>query len=334
VTIPPGDGVLSSTWLSGALEDSPDWLYGSVRVLGASRIGMGYGLSGRIHRVVVDTERGGSRSLVVKQEGADAAARELLFRSDCREVMRGSMPACFAGEVDEATGRGVLLLEDITPAEQGDVLQGCTETKARAALAALARLHAHTWRAGDDSYPASLPRWGVQPMERDRWLDRLGRASQRFPQILTPAVVANIVDLPARVAPALDHFRRGPASWIQGDTHLDNVLWRPAGTAVLLDWCHASIGPPLGDLARFLSEGVDEESRTVLASAYVNELRQSGVEVALAEVTAALRLARHPLLQGMVGWAGREDLPSYGRAADVCESALRRAVGRVLAESY
>jgi hypothetical protein len=334
VSIPLGGGVLSSTWLSGALEDSPDWPHGSVHVLGASRIGTDHGLSGRIHRVVGDTERGGSRSLVVKQESAEAVARELLFRSESGEVMRGSIPACFAGEVDEATGRGVLLLEDITPAEQGDVLQGCKESKARAALAALARLHAHTWRAGDDSFPASLPRWGVQPMERDRWLDRLVRASQRFPQILTPSVAAEIDDLPDRVAPALDELRGGPASWTQTDAHLDNVLWRPDGTAVLLDWCHAAIGPPFGDLARFLSEGVEEESRPVLVSAYVDELRQSGVEVALAEVTAALRLALLPLLQGMVGWAGRKDLPSRARAAEVCESALRSAVGRALAEAY
>jgi hypothetical protein len=331
MTIPGGDAVLSSTWLSRALEGSRSWPHGSVRVDCAVRIGVDYGMSGRIHRVAVTTEYGGSRSLVVKQETANAVARELLFRSECAALIRGSVPDCYRGLVDGATERGALLLEDITPARQGNVLHGCTEEDAEAAVWALARLHGGSWQATDDGHPADLPRWGARAMQRDRWLDRVARAGERFPQIVTPALAARIDDLPAQVTRALNRLRNGPASWVQVDTHLDNVLWRPDGTAVLLDWCDAAIGPPVADLVRFLSEGVEAEQRSVLISAYVHELQSNGVEIALAEVTAALPLALLPLVQSAVGWAGHEDLPSHGRAAEVCESWLRTVVGWVVA---
>lgn len=161
-------------------------------------------------------------------------------------------------------------------------------------------------------------------MEPDRWVDRATRASERFPRILTHDLTARIRDLPEKVAFALDQLRDGPASWIHVDAHFDNVLWRPDGTAVLLDWCNAAIGPPVADVARFLSEGVDAGSKPALVSAYVRELRSSGVAHAgLAELRVALELALLPLPQSAVGWAGREDLASQGRPAAVCENWLR-----------
>jgi hypothetical protein len=318
VAIRSGDGVLSAAWLNGVLGDSQGWPHGSIRVLTATQIGVEHGMSGRIHRVVVETERGGSRSLVVKQDRAEAVERELLFHNECATFMRDSIPACYGGTFDVETGRGALLLEDIAPAEQGDVLRGCTKARARSALSALARLHAGSWQARD-THPTTCPRWRAQPMELDRWLDRLGRAGERFPHILTRALLARLADLPDTVSIALDHLRGGPVSWVQLDTHLDNVLWRPDGTAVLLDWSNAAIGPPIADVARFLSEGVDAGSRAGLVDAYVRERQRTGSDTDLADVSSSLHWALLPLLQSAVGWAGREDLRSHGRAADVCE---------------
>ena len=309
MTIPGGDAVLSSAWL-GATVDA------SVRVVSATRIGGEHGFSGRIHRVVAETE-GGLRSFVVKQESAEAVERELLLRSECGEHLRGCIPDLLAGVTDGESGRGVLVLEDVAPAEQGDVLDGCSEQRAEAVVRVLARLHGASWQPRDDTFPASLPRWGARPLDPGAWADRLARASERFPRILTAGFTARIRDLPERVAPALDRLRAGPATWIHADAHLDNVLWRPDGTAVLLDWCNAAVGPPAADVARFLSEGVDAASRPALVSAYARELGRPG------EWDEAVALAVLPLLQAAVGWAGREDLASQGRPAAVCESWLQ-----------
>ena len=122
-------------WLNRLLEASPEWKHGSVEVLSITRIGAEYGLSGRINRVVARTTGGGSVSLVVKEESGEAVDRELLFHCENGAALRGVVAQCFGG------GKGVLLLEDVSPAEQGDVLRGCSDEQAKAVVRALARVH-------------------------------------------------------------------------------------------------------------------------------------------------------------------------------------------------
>jgi thiamine kinase-like enzyme len=328
VAIPVGDRVFSSAWLNLVLTEAPAWRHGSLRVFDANRIGAEHGMSGQIHRVDIETERGsGPRSLVVKQETAAAVERELLFRRHCGELMRGHIPDLLCGVIDDEAGRGVLVLEDIASAEQGDVLHGCTDDQADAVVRVLARLHGGSGSANDDSDQAALPRWSASPIEHDRWSDRLDRANERFPEILAPRLTL-LPDLPERVAGAGSVLLEGPVTWLQVDSHLDNTLFRPDGTVVLLDWCNAAIGPPVVDLTRFLTEGVVDPTRpervTALLTLYTDELRGLGVEdVSVADLRSGFELALLPLLQGAVGWAGRDDLDVAGRAAVVCESFLR-----------
>ncbi len=337
MTIPPGDAVLSSEWLSRTLETSADWFDGAVRVVSATRIGVDYGLSGRIHRVVAET-RGRSVSLIVKQESSAPIERELLFRSHCGQLVRGCIAECFGGASDSKSGSGVLVLEDVAPAQQGDVLRGCAHAQAEAVVRALARVHGASWRARDDLVPPSLPRWRPASMESDRWTDRLERARERFPGILNGSLPAAIQDLPEEVASAVEQLTRGPASWIHVDAHLDNVLWRPDGTAVLLDWCNAAIGPPAVDLARFLVEGVVDASQPerigALLSTYADELRARGARASPIELKAGFGLALRPLLQGVIGWAGREDLELAGRPAALCENVLRSLCNWLTTNDY
>jgi thiamine kinase-like enzyme len=337
VTVPAGDAVLDSEWLGDALRGSPRWPHGSLRVTSATQIGLRHGLSGRIHRVLAETERGGSRSFVVKQETAGAVERELLFRSECGALLRGWIPELLGGARDARADRGVLLLEDVAPAEQGDVLHGCTDEQAEAVVRVLAGLHAGSLNVSDAALSANVPRWTAKPMDPERWSDRVQRSSERFPEILTPSLTTRLHDLPRRVGVAGRKLGQGPASWIHVDAHLDNVLFRPDGTPVLLDWCNAAIGPPAVDLVRFLSEGVVAASKpsrvTMLLSAYAEELGESeAARVVLSELESDLGLALLPLLQGAVGWAGREDLELHGRSAALCETFLRSVCDWVLAE--
>lgn len=301
MAIPVGDGVFSSTWLSSVLEGANEWPHGSVRVRSTMRIGAEHGLSGRIHRVTVETERGGQRSIVVKQETAAA-----------------------------------VVLEDISPAEQGDVLHGCTADQAGAVIRVLARLHGGSASVVDGPGEADLPRWTAHPMESERWRNRLGRASERFPEILGPRVLS-LLDLPESVVDTGRVLREEQSSWLQVDAHLDNTLFRPDGAVVLLDWCNAAIGPPVLDLARFLIEGVVEPTRryrvTALLSLYRDELRRLGVgHVSVGELESGFELVLLPLLQGAIGWAGRDDLELGTRASTVCESFLRSMCGWVLGD--
>jgi hypothetical protein len=328
VRVPPCDSVLSSEWLNAVLNGSGVWPHGAFRVVNATRIGVDYGLSGRIHRVVAETIRGASISFVVKQDRVEEVERELLFRTESGEAVRGCVVECFGGASDWETGHGVLVLEDVYLAVQGDVLRGCTAGQAEAVIRALARVHAATWHGREDAFRPGMPRWRPAPMEPRRWNDAICRARERFPGILTPSVAAGIRDLPDEVATTVERLTHGPTSWIQVDAHLDNVLWRPDGTALLLDWSSAAIGPPAADLARFLTEGVvrasEPERLAALLSTYVEELKARGVApVGLTELRSTVVLALRPLLQAAVGWAGREDVELQGRAGSLCENLLQ-----------
>jgi thiamine kinase-like enzyme len=315
MTIPAGDGVLSSEWLTRTLETSSEWPGGAVRIVSATRVGVDYGFSGRVHRVVAEA-RGRSVSFIVKQDGSTQVERELLFRSHLGERLREGIAKCLGGTSDSRSGSGVLVLEDVTPAEQGDVLQGCTHAQAEAVVRVLARVHG-AWADRDDP---SLPRWRPAPMEPDRWADRLERARQRFPAILNRSLLAEVRDLPEQVASAVEQLTCGPASWIHVDAHLDNVLWRPDGTAVLLDWGNAAIGPSAVDLARFFVEGVSPERVSALMSTYAEE---RGARAGQIELQAGVALALTPLLQGAIAWAGETEPELAGRRAAICESFLR-----------
>jgi aminoglycoside phosphotransferase (APT) family kinase protein len=321
VLIPRDDDACSFEWLNGALESSADWHEGPIRVMRAKRIGETYGFSGRIHRVSVEAGSGRTVSLIVKEESAEAVERELLVRRHLGDSASSAIARCYAGTTDNVSGRGVLVLEDIAPAIQGDVLGGCTWKGAEAAVRALAQLHAATWMPGDDDYPPHLPRWPATPMDAERWRERLRRARHRFPDLLTAPVHARLRELPASVEASLAELSDTPVAWIHADAHLDNILWRLDGSAVLLDWCNATIGPPAVDVAICLSNGVPARWRQALISAYAGELERSGVDRAAIVAGTHVALALPHLLQG-------------ASAGPVAMTSLRRAVRGLSAARY
>jgi Ser/Thr protein kinase RdoA (MazF antagonist) len=245
---------------------SPEWRHDRVRVRSATRIGTSFGLSGgEVYRVQANSERGGSLTFVLKREGAKAVERALRFHRAVGSQVAGSVPACLGGLVDQASDTGVLLLEDIAPARQGDVLAGWSNRQALAAVRALGHVHATTW--GES---AILPRWQPRATTSDQWATRLSAAADRFPEILTPSLAGQLHLLPDTIEDAIKSLETDRTSWIHGDANLDNVLFRADGTAVLLDWSGAVIGPPAVDLARLLTEGINAGARNALADALVS----------------------------------------------------------------
>jgi Ser/Thr protein kinase RdoA (MazF antagonist) len=322
------DEALSAAWLSPLLTASPEWRYGAVEVMRTTRIGADRRPSGRTYRVLLATESGAEVSVVVKQESSEALVRELLFRRHCEESLRGEIPKRLGATRDDGAGDGVLVLEDVVHAEQGDVLRGCTDERADAVVRALARIHAASWAPNEALFPAELPRWDGRPLEPGRWADRLTCASERYPEILTARRLERLSELPTDVASAVAVLRQGPAAWIHQDAHLENVLWRPDGTAVLLDWGQAAIGPPAVDLARLFTDGLDAVSspgrQATLAAAYIDELRARGIPTdGVTELRHAVVLAAVPLVQGAVAWAGDDDAPPGGWRAALRENLLR-----------
>ncbi len=216
----------------------------------------------------------------------------------------------------------MLLLEDIRPAAQGDALRSCTEEEAAAVVRSLARVHAATWgREG-------MPPWTARVVLADEWAVRLDAAAARLPWILTPGVRDALHATPDRARHAVETLAAGERAWIHGDAHLDNVLFRPDGTAVLLDWSGVVAGPPAVDLARLLTEGVNAGARGKLAErlieAYAKELAAGGVSLAADGLRRAVAAALVLLVQTAVSWAARDvDREPVERVRHLQENLLR-----------
>jgi Ser/Thr protein kinase RdoA (MazF antagonist) len=305
---------------------SPEWPHATVRVRGAERIGIGLGLSGgSVHRVEADAERG-PLTFVVKNANAERVERELLFYRAAGAQVAGSVPALLGGAVDHEADAGVLLLEDVAPAAQGDVLAGCTPAEAAAAVRSLARVHAAPWKPGD-----GLPGWTPRALTPEEWAERLASAADRFPHIVTARLAVSLADLPDRAARAIAALAAGPVSWMHGDAHLDNVLFRPDGTAVLLDWEGAVVGPPAIDVARMLTEGSNAGARADLAAdlltTYASTLASRGVDADVERVRDLVSSALVLLVRTAVGWAAREvQGESSPRMRALQENLLRSAL--------
>lgn len=296
-----------SALVNAVAEVSPEWQHGRVRVRSVTWIGADYGLSGgHVYRVRADPEHGGSLSFVLKREGAQAVERALRFHRAVGSQVVGSVPACLGGIVDQGSNTGVLFLEDVAPARQGDVLAGCSDPQELAAVRALAHVHAVALEAAE-----ILPRWEARATAPDQWEQRLSAAADRFPEIITSSLADRLHGLPSKVEQAITSLQEDRACWIHGDAHLDNVLFRPDGTAVLLDWSGAVIGPPAVDVARILTEGVDtgarQERASDLVSAYADELARAGVLVMLEDLWGSLSNGLALLLQAAIDWAAREE---------------------------
>lgn len=316
--------------LNPVLQRSANWPHGQLRSLTVERIGLEFGLSGRSHLVTVMTESGEIAHLVAKFETAESIARAVGFRRQNERALSDFIPAFYGAVFDDGSADGVILLEYVHPAEQGDVLIGTTEMRALDLMRTMGRLHGHTWQdAGQD---AGLQfQWAAEAWKQSRWMDRLVRAHERYPEVISESHVDRLTGFPSEVAAAITELKTGPHSWIHHDPHLDNVLWRPSGTPVLLDWSGAVIGPPgvdvsvlLLDLAFGAGPSLSPEE---LLSTYHEVVVGSVVTVERHTVGHTGRLALFPLLQGIVGWAGRvDDPPPTGRSRALRDHSIAAAV--------
>lgn len=216
--------------------------------------------------------------------GASAYTAECRFYADLADALPVPTPRCwYAGMADDASCF-TLLLEDCSPAEQGDQIAGCSIDEARAAIEAVAALHAATWCA---------------PTMRDlpfllRFDGEIAAPLQDFFVGLVPAYVERLA-ITAEDAAVLAEFAAGLAGWLtarperysllHNDYRLDNLLFDPRDSAMrpvtVVDWQTLSTGLPARDIAYFLGTGLLPEHRREaerdLVSAYSAKLAAAGV---------------------------------------------------------
>lgn len=273
-------------------------LGGEVRDLTTERIGDGLvGMNLRV--VLTSADPSLPASVVIKLPSPDPTSRatgialrnyerEVRFYLDIAPTVDIRVPYCHHGWWDPETGDFVLVLEDMTPARQGDQLTGCDLDHARLAVVELARLHAPRWddptlhevdwltrRTGEEGANALKGIWDmVHPgfeATYSKYLDTEGvELVRRFGEVLVPWI----------------EHREGSEAVTHGDFRLDNLLFGtaeggPPVTAV--DWQTPGHGSPVPDLSYFCGAGLVPEDRRrherSLLEAYGETLDGYGVQI-------------------------------------------------------
>lgn len=274
------------------LDEALAGVRGEARVAGLSSVAVGTGQVAMSARLTIDYDRPTTapRHLIAKFADPDpdrrrqvrregAYEREVRFYRELAPRVGVRTPNVYAAEFASETGDFLLLLEDLTPARQGDQLAGCTADVAAAAMDQIAGLHAPCW--GED-------RWRELP-----WLrrDRPGIAG------VTPRLWAGfqeryseLISDEIRCAGQLfvDHleswlgWESGHRTVVHRDFRLDNVLIGAQGSMAVVDWQTCAIGSGPEDVAYFLGSGLPAELRSTLEEdlvrRYYNRIVELGVD--------------------------------------------------------
>lgn len=313
--------------INDVLEADGRWPHGLFTEVEGERIGLDFGLSGRTYRMS-GTTASGPRTLIAKVESADKIAKAAAFRTVNEEHLAGSIPASYGWRID--SDQGLILLEDVSPVEQGDELVGCSAKQADAVIGVVAHLHSLPWFETADEVLADIERWEPLPWEPKRWEDRVVRAGERYPDHLTDQLMESLADFNDETLAASKQIAAGPLTWIHHDPHLDNVLWRSDGRPVLIDWSGAVIGPPAVDLAVLvvsfsLGDRSPMRPEDVIAS-YTAALDRHSVTLHLAQVRDMTSLGLRPLVRGLLGWAGFPGEDPQGRQLALRDDAVSRVI--------
>lgn len=228
----------------------PDALKGALSHLAmtpvghAETIGEEYGFASSLVRVTV-TGAEGERTVVVK--GWDVithGAGEITFYEHWAPRLPTRLAGCFGAY--RGAEIGVLVLEDLPVARQGDAAEPFQAGDAEAIAFYIARVHRATRGMDSDLPPPRSSReaeWHAS--RRAAHVARHGTSGE--------PVLARVVEhSEAAEAIASEILADSAPGLIHGDVHADNVVYLPDDTPVLLDWARPLWGPVADPLASLL----------------------------------------------------------------------------------
>jgi hypothetical protein len=281
-------------------ELTPAWLTRALRAAGfdatvgdVAHSAVGTGQMSSCYRLALEYSVGeGPATLVaklpspdpqVREGGAGTYATEVRFYRDIARTVAVRVPESYCAVASDGGKSFVLLLEDMTPAEQGDQIAGCSAEQARDAVVNLAGLHG--------------PRWCDESLRRISGLAPFGADAAEGMGLGFGMVVEPFIErygTPEDDAEVLRAFAPRVAQWmlgrrdcfglVHGDYRLDNLLFATAAggpRCTAVDWQLVAIGLPARDLGYFLGTGLTAEVRAQrdreLVAAYHDALTGYGV---------------------------------------------------------
>lgn len=319
-----GDQV-SGRWLG-------EQLGGEVVVRDRRRIGAAHGFASEVVRVRGELD-GQGFDLVLKLTSGDGARREAWFLGDVGPSLALDVPRLRGVSHDDGSDRAVVVMDHVAGG-QGDVLEDTPVEAVERLVGGLAELH-ERFTGGGPAVPRGIPAV-VRSAAPPRFTLRPSRVRdlrRHRPDLLDEATEHVLRGMARAAEDAWQHLSAGPRTVVHGDVHADNVLLRPDGRPVLLDWEAIHVGTAAEDVARLAVVRTDGgpigPDRVVAAHAAAVTARGGSVDPELASRVVASIVV---LGAGVVNWVGRVavELPADDRRRRVAEAALHDLV-RVLA---
>ena len=204
--------------------------------------------------------------------------------------------------------RYLLVMEDIADARPPSQVAGGSIADALGGLDLLARFHAHNWMNQDlrDSNPIV---WGlgrtpkvVQASYRRNRSAFVGR----FGALIGDGMVAKMDEVQERLPELASQIQGEPWTLCHGDYRLDNLMFRPDGQIVVLDWQGLGWGRPGWEVAYFITTALEPHHRDeeqMMLRRYHQVLVEEGVrdysyEDLIEDVTATKAVLAHRMVAG------------------------------------
>lgn len=283
VRLPREPEEITAEWLSTALRDRfPDITVERVDIV---EVIPGTATKIRVHAVYVDTPDHPPQSLcikggfdrrrhrtvagaVVKRLGLMDVGRayqlEAAFYNRMAPTMNAPLPNCWFADADNESGQGIVILDDLVEAgvSFGDPTEPWPVDRVAAALEVQAAWHAATWHKPRSGYPW-LPRTSIIGRLTPILFSPLHWNTHfRFP--LSPSLPSPLDDrrlVRAAVTQMWDRHAREAICLTHGDAHLGNTYIAADGQPTFLDWQAVCLGPPLDDVAYFLTGALETADR-------------------------------------------------------------------------
>ena len=229
--------------------------------------------------------------------------------------------------------RYVLVLEDIADARPPSQVEGGSLDDALISLATLAKFHAHHWM-NEESIAVSDRIWA---------LNRLPKVSQasyarnreefigRFGEIVGDEKMRVIDDTQDRLEDLLAPLAQDPWTLLHGDYRLDNIMFRPNGEIVVIDYQLLSKGRPGWDVAYFittaLSADYKSEEETMLKHYHETLLRAGITNYSFEELVDDVELTKLLLAHRLVGSRDAFDTELQNSDETFVDVVVKRVVG-------
>ncbi len=190
---------------------------------------------------------------------------EVGWYRDVADQCAALCPKCYHANIAENEQEFILMLEDMTPARQGDQLAGASLIQVETTLAQAANLHNFRPKTGDFHQYSWLHHseknvaFTCQTIANGFPVFR-----ERFAKLLS----SDILDIGAELAKNIEQYAGHQPleqSITHGDMRLDNILFHADGKiAALVDWQTCSFGNPANDVAYMIGTSFAEPAERQL----------------------------------------------------------------------